>query len=82
MKYWVYRPDEVTVTQRQREDPFALAELQQLVGGYIEVHRLPSGMTLVLNDNRTGLARNHELSTIVGFNVFGVGVVCENGLIT
>lgn len=69
---------------------FTLAELQKLVGGYIEVLALPDGRILIINEDDKGLnlkpntwaTRIARMAGIAeGDWVVGPAVLCEGGML-
>lgn len=85
----LYKSDGTSqAVQPQDGQKFGLAELQQMVGGYIEVVPLSEGQLMVLNEEGKlrGLAVNRE-ATVVALPFLGVGdfivgdaLVCDEGL--
>jgi hypothetical protein len=59
---------------------FTLGELQQLVGGYIEMLRLSTGLLMVMNEDglRLGLPLNVAASDIAKQAVLGKVVLCND----
>ena len=62
---------------------FELKELQQAIGGYIQVVRLRTGKLLVVDED--GLLKNLPINTkaslLAGQSIVGTAVLCEEGQI-
>lgn len=60
----------------EMEETFTLAELQRFVGGYIEIHRMPDGKLMVMNENAMSLNLPlNDLATVTAYNLnTGAGI--------
>ena len=74
---------DVKEIQPQNGADFALDELQQHVGGYIEIVRISKDMIMVVNEE--GLLEQLEpnlfASAIVGYMIVGNVVVCDSKMV-
>jgi len=64
------------------EEGYSLAELQAMVGGYVEVVQLPNddGLIMIVNEEGRlkGLPENWAASGIAGRRIVGPALVCRS----
>ena len=58
----------------------SLLEIQEMVGGYIEIVRLPKGMSLIVNEDGRSLDLpfNKEASKEYGQDIVGNAILCHH----
>ena len=90
MRYAILKPGDSVLATQQRAEPFTLAEMQKMVGGYVQLiggnwsalcHELKCDQVIVLANQDGHFKRDIELNecalAVLGVELLGNVVVCD-----
>jgi len=79
---WIKADGEIIPVVPDKGLRFTLAELQKMVGGYVERVQLPKGMVVLANEDGIpmGLPLNETASRMVGMQLLGDVVILPRGM--